>query len=84
MGWAFALKKVDKMKISVKVIPNNKIEKVEVISTFSLKVWVKAKPVEGEANKRLVELLAKYFDVSKSEIRIVMGQSNRNKVVEVG
>ncbi|MEI6498598.1 MAG: DUF167 domain-containing protein [bacterium] len=72
------------MKISVKVILNNSNEKVEEISVNSFKVWIRAKPIDGEANKRLVAVLAEYFDVSKSEVNIVLGESSKNKVVEVG
>jgi uncharacterized protein (TIGR00251 family) len=71
------------MKISIKVIPNNKIQKVELVSDGSYKCWVKAKPVEGEANKRLIEVLSKHFKVAKSSIVIVMGETSRNKVVEI-
>jgi len=71
-------------KISVKVVPNKKTEKVEELSDGTFKVWVKAKPIEGEANKRLIYVLAKHFDVSKSEITIVVGDTSRNKIVEVG
>jgi len=71
------------MKINVKVIPNNKIEKLELISGGNFKVWIKAKPIEGEANKRLIEFLAKHFNVAKSNIRVVIGETSRNKVIEI-
>ncbi|MBD1807251.1 DUF167 domain-containing protein [Microcoleus sp. FACHB-SPT15] len=44
---------------------------------------LKSPPVDGKANKELIELLAKKFDVSKSQIRIKLGLSSRIKLVEI-
>jgi uncharacterized protein (TIGR00251 family) len=46
-------------------------------------VHLKSLPVDGKANKELIEILAKRFDVSKSQIRIKSGLSSRNKLVEI-
>ncbi len=72
------------MTIAVKVSPNAKKPGVEKLDEKTFRVRVDARPVEGEANKRLVEILADYFGVTKSSIRIVRGFTGRNKVVEVG
>jgi uncharacterized protein (TIGR00251 family) len=48
-----------------------------------LKVFVNAPPADGEANKAVVEVLAKHFGVGKSAVEIVKGLSGRNKVVAV-
>ena len=48
-----------------------------------LKVRVRARPVEGEANAALVKLMAKALGVSKSAIRIRRGSQSRTKVIEV-
>ncbi|PIV64459.1 MAG: hypothetical protein COZ37_07050 [bacterium (Candidatus Ratteibacteria) CG_4_10_14_3_um_filter_41_18] len=71
------------MKIQVKVIPNSKKVKVEKNETGSLRVKVDAAAREGKANKRLVEILAKYFSKPKSSIRILKGLASRNKVIEI-
>jgi len=46
--------------------------------TFEVRVGVP--PVEGKANKRAVELLAKHFLVSKSQIELVSGHKSKFKV----
>jgi uncharacterized protein (TIGR00251 family) len=46
-----------------------------------LRVRVAAPPVEGEANKRLIGLLAKHYSVPKSCVRIVAGEKGRRKRV---
>jgi len=71
------------MRIFVKVKPNAKVEKVEKIDEFHYSVSVKAPPVEGKANAMVVELIADYFNVPRSRVRIVSGFSSRNKIIEI-
>jgi uncharacterized protein (TIGR00251 family) len=71
------------MKVEVKVIPSAKVEQVQLALDGSLKVWITAKPVDGEANRALIKLLAKHYHVAKSQISIVSGQTRRNKLIEV-
>ncbi|KKP98325.1 MAG: hypothetical protein US06_C0008G0001, partial [Parcubacteria group bacterium GW2011_GWC2_36_17] len=47
------------------------------------KIKVRAQAVEGRANEAMIKLLAEYFDVSKSQIKIVRGEFARNKIVEI-
>ncbi|PJE64637.1 MAG: hypothetical protein COU90_02235 [Candidatus Ryanbacteria bacterium CG10_big_fil_rev_8_21_14_0_10_43_42] len=71
------------MKVTVRVKPNAKHPGVVEHDDKSLDVSVHASPHEGEANKELIELLADYFEVSKSSIEIVGGHASRRKVVEI-
>ena len=48
-----------------------------------LQVRVTAPPVDGKANKALIQLLAKEFKVPKSKIRIIQGETSRDKLVEL-
>lgn len=79
-----------------KVVPNSKVNKIQELplnnlpSQFSkwnpkyfLKVHLKAKPIEGKANKKLIDLLAQRFNVGSSAIEIITGQKGRLKVVRV-
>lgn len=49
----------------------------------ALRVRLTAPPVEGAANQQLVELLAKSLRLPKSAVRVVSGETSRNKVVEL-
>ena len=71
------------MKISVKVKPNAKQEKIEKTGERDFLVWVKEKPQEGKANQAVIRVLAKYFGVPKSEVILLKGQTSREKVFEV-
>ncbi len=70
------------MKIKVKVIPNAKKEKV-VQDLEYIKVYVNQPPLEGRANKRLVELLAEYFKIDKKSIKIIQGERSRVKLIKI-
>jgi len=71
------------MKIAVNVVPNAKQAGVLEESENNFRVKVDAPPKEGKANKRLIEVLAQYFDVAKSKIKIVKGEKSRQKIVEI-
>lgn len=70
------------MKLSIKVIPNSKQEKI-IQEINRLKVYVKSPAIEGKANKALIELLSKHFNSKKSNISIVSGLKSRNKIIEI-
>lgn len=72
------------MKLSVKVKPNTKQQKIEESESGNLIVWLKSSPVEGKANRELIELLSQKFKVPKSQIFLKSGQTSRQKIVEIG
>ena len=48
-----------------------------------LKVRVRARPVEGEANAALILLLAKSLGVPRSAVSLARGEQSRRKMIEV-
>ncbi|MEH1875385.1 DUF167 domain-containing protein [Nostoc sp.] len=71
------------MQKKIKVKPNSKQQKIEEQLDGSLIVYLKSPPVDGKANEELIKLLAKKFDVAKSDIRIKSGLSSRQKLIEI-
>lgn len=71
------------MRIYVKVKPNASSNEIKKLSKEELEVRLTASPEKGKANAALVNLLAKYFEVSKSSVKIVGGKSSRNKMVDI-
>lgn len=71
------------MIVNVKVAPNSKKSGVERIGENDFRVKVDAKAEGGRANRRLVEIVAEFFQVPKSSVRIVKGFKSRNKIVEI-
>ncbi len=71
------------MLISVKVIPNARRVEVKELSEGNYKVYLTAKAQKGSANKQLLEVLAEFFRTPKSRIKIIKGEKDRNKVVQI-
>ncbi|MBI1833344.1 MAG: DUF167 domain-containing protein [Candidatus Andersenbacteria bacterium] len=71
------------MKVIVQMHPGSSQAKVEKIDEGNYKVWVRAIPEKGKANAEMLELLADRFHVAKSSIRIVIGKTAREKLVEI-
>lgn len=71
------------MKISVKVKPNAKQQQIEEIGPNDYLIHLKASPVDGKANKELIKLLSKTFQISQSQISIKLGINSRQKVIEI-
>lgn len=72
------------MKVSIKVKPSSKKGSfVQPSLTGELLVYVKEPAQKGKANQAIIKILADYYEVSKTQVRIVGGHTNRNKIVEI-
>lgn len=71
------------MKLAIVVKANAKHEKIEELPNKSLKVHVKAPPVEGKANQAICKLLAKHFSVPQKSVRVLSGLKSKNKLIEI-
>ena len=71
------------MKIWVTVKPQAKREEVRKIADGEYSISVRARAREGKANESVIEVLAGYFLVSKSAVKIIRGQTARRKLVEI-
>lgn len=69
--------------IQVKVIPKAKEPQVIKDLKGNLKVKVKSPPVAGKANKELIQLLSKYYNVSPTQISIIKGLMSRQKIIRL-
>jgi len=70
------------MIIKIKVITRAKRERVEEFSD-GLKVHLRTPALEGKANKQLLMVLAKYYHTKRYNFKIIKGEKQRNKIVEV-
>ena len=68
------------MRYKVEVFFHKDFIKVE---NNKIVVGLTSKPEKGRANLELIRKLAKHFNVSSSQIRIVSGMKSRRKVIEV-
>jgi hypothetical protein len=71
------------VRLSVRVQPRASANEIVGLHGDALKVRLTAPPVEGAANRALVELLASTFGIPVRAVTIVAGASSRTKVVEL-
>ena len=75
------------MKILVTVKPGSSQEKVveNVVDneTREVTIWTHARAHDGEANKKVTELLADYYNVSKTSVTLVRGANSKKKMFEI-
>ena len=71
------------MKIFVKAKPSARENIVEKLDEEHFVVSVKEPPVQGRANRAIIEELGDYFGTGVSNISIISGHTSRNKIVEI-
>lgn len=71
------------MIYTVTVKPNSKKGPLVLQDGQELTIYLREKPIDGEANAALIKLLAKHFDVAKSSIDIKSGAHGRKKLIEI-
>ncbi|MBI5728826.1 MAG: YggU family protein [Candidatus Magasanikbacteria bacterium] len=70
--------------LKVRVLPrSSKNEIMGEMADGALKVKLTAAPVDGKANEALISLLTEHFNCPKTKIKIVRGQTSKNKVIEI-
>ncbi|NCO74461.1 MAG: DUF167 domain-containing protein [Cyanobacteria bacterium] len=71
------------MKISVKVKPKSKQQKIEQNPEGVWIIHLKSPPIDGKANQELIKVIADKFKVKKSQVIIKSGLSSHNKIIEI-
>ena len=71
------------VKINVKAKPSAREEKVEKIDELNYIVSVKEPPIKGKANEAIRNALAVYFKTGSSRVKIISGNTSRNKIIEI-
>jgi uncharacterized protein (TIGR00251 family) len=68
---------------NVRVVP--RASKSEIVGDLdgALKIRIASPPVEGAANEELIRVLAKDFNVSKSAVEILSGQTSKTKQIKI-
>lgn len=75
------------MKVLVTVKPGSSQEKIveNVIDneTHELIIWTHARAHDGEANKKVIEMISDFYRVPKTSIKIIRGANSRTKTFEI-
>ncbi len=71
------------MLLRIKVKPGSKTDEVIKEADGSFKIKIKAQPVEGKANKYLLDYLGKLLGLPKSGMVLLKGELNSFKTLEI-
>lgn len=66
--------------VNLKIVPNSSKNDIVLEEEF-VKVKITALPIEGKANKALIEFLSKKFKIPKTSIEIIKGETNKEKTL---
>jgi len=71
--------------MTITAIINTHSNKTEVVKNPDgiYKIYISTPPIEGKANKKIIELLASFFDIPKSNIKIIRGLKSKVKTIEL-
>ena len=69
--------------IHVHVVPRSSRISVETLGELQYKVRLTSPPVEGAANKQLVDVVAEYLSLPRRQIEIVAGETARHKRLRI-
>jgi hypothetical protein len=75
--------KGDGVSISVRVQPRSSKSGISGMYGESLRICLKAAPVDDAANRECCELVAKLLGVPRSSVSVMNGKSSRSKVLKV-
>ena len=70
----------DGIIVQLKISPNASKNAVSKDET-GVKIKLTAQPVEGKANKALIEFLSKQFQIPKTSIIILKGETSKDKTL---
>jgi uncharacterized protein (TIGR00251 family) len=73
----------DDLELRVHAVPGARATEVQGLHGESLKIRVRARPIEGAANSALLEFLADALHVPRSRCVLLSGERNREKRVLV-
>ncbi len=82
-GYPFIQATREGLLLSLYIQPSARKDELCGIRAGSLKIRLNAPPVDGKANKRLVEYLARVFGIRRSSVEIVGGHASRRKQVRL-
>lgn len=70
-------------KLKIRAVPNAPKSHCAGVYGDGVKIKIAAPAMDGKANAELIKYLAKTLGISKSGVRILSGESSRDKIVEV-
>jgi len=71
------------MLLTIHVKPNSSKDEIVLLTENTLKIKLKAPPVDGKANEYLIKLLSKTLKIPQSAIEITGGLTSKTKRIKI-
>lgn len=71
----------ERIYLEIKVQTRSAENSMEQLKTGEYKVRVRASPVKGEANKAVIKVIADFFNIPRSSVKILRGYKTSRKLV---
>jgi uncharacterized protein (TIGR00251 family) len=69
------------MQINIRVIPKAKLNKI--VGGDPMKIYTTTAPTDGKANDAVIKQLAAHLGIAKSRVKIIRGETSRDKVFSI-
>ena len=71
------------LRLAVIAHPGARAERLEQLTDGTLGVWVRQRPVDGQANAAVERAIASALGLRPRQVRLAAGASARRKIVEI-
>lgn len=76
------------MKIHIIAKPRSKIAKInhigqDIYNLETYEIYISSIPKDWEANSEIIKSLAKFFDKTQSQIKIISWHKGKDKIIEI-
>ena len=69
--------------LTCRVHPNAPRNRIEKVQDDQLTIRLNSPPVEGQANKALIKLIAKSLHIAPSRLSLIQGDRSRTKIIAI-
>lgn len=69
------------IRLRVRAVPRASKNEIQGIHDGALKIRLTTPPIDGKANRALIKFLSKTLHLSKSQIELAQGETNRHKTL---
>lgn len=77
------MKNLTERIITVYVKPQSKHLYIKQLDDKNYEIAITSKPEKGKANKEIIEELANFFKIKKTQIQILKGHKSREKKIQI-
>ena len=69
------------MKINIRVFPNSKNKKINIISEKEIEIYFRQKAENNLANKKVLEIVSEIYSKNINEVKIISGYKKKEKIL---